>query len=357
MRFMTSSDAKPRDGAPPVPHAPGAPEGGIFGLGHRLEDASVILIPVPWEATTSYGRGTARGPEAILRASAQVDLFDIELGEPHRRGIVMLEPDPALLAQSARASEDARVVIEAYETAPDETAPDVDPDRRARVNEATAWLDAHLRREVERYLDRDLVGVIGGDHSVAFASIAAQAARRGNLGVLHFDAHADLRDAYQGFVGSHASIMHRVLELADVERLVSVGLRDLCREEHEVIAGSQGRVVAFFDAHLARRKAEGEPFAAIAREIAEALPTEVYVSFDIDGLDPTLCPNTGTPVLGGLSFHEAMVILDAVVSSGRRIVGFDLCEVAPGTGDDEWDGNVGARILYKLIGYALKSED
>ena len=311
----------------------------------------MVLVPVPWEATTSYGRGTAQGPAAMLEASAQVDLFDVELGEPHRAGIVMLEPDAELIERSTRASEAASRVIAAH----DEGRPTPD-DLVAEVNEASAWLDAHLRSTVERYLDRAVVGVVGGDHSVAFGTIAAHAARHPGMGVLQLDAHADLRVAYQGFVGSHASVMHRALSLPEVGKLVAVGLRDLCVEEHRAIDASNGRAVAFFDAHLARRKAVGEPFSTMAQQVAESLPEKVYVSFDIDGLDPALCPHTGTPVLGGLSFHEAMGIFDAVIDSGRTIVGFDLCEVAPGPHGDEWDANVGARILYKLIGYALRSQ-
>lgn len=107
------------------------------------------------------------------------------------------------------------------------------------------------------------------------------------------------------------------------------------------------------DAPLARARFEGEPWAAQVRRIVEPLPREVYVSFDVDGLDPTLCPHTGTPVPGGLSFQEAAYLIGAVVRSGRRIVGFDLVEVSPGPDGGDWDGNVGARLLYKLIGWAL----
>ena len=333
------------------PSASGTPAGGIFGLGHGLEGAGVVLIPVPWEATTSYGRGTAAGPAAMLAASAQVDLFDVDLGEPHRAGIHMLEPDPELLARSARATGAASEVVAAHDAgraAPDELV--------TAVNDLSAWLDGHLRATVERHLGGAVVGGVGGDHSVAFGTIAAHAARHPGLGVLQLDAHADLRVAYQGFVGSHASVMHRVLSLPDVGKLVAVGLRDLCVEEYRAIEASGGRAIAFFDAQLARRRASGEAFGAIAREVAAALPEHVYISFDIDGLDPALCPHTGTPVPGGLSFHEAMAIFDAVIESGRTIVGFDLCEVAPGPDGDEWDANVGARILYKLIGYTLRSQ-
>jgi agmatinase len=113
--------------------------------------------------------------------------------------------------------------------------------------------------------------------------------------------------------------------------------------------------VTFFDADIRRQLFDGEAWSRITHRIAAALPREVYLSFDIDGLDPALCPHTGTPVLGGLSFPEVSALMRAVVETGRRIVGLDLCEVAPDPGGSEWDGNVGARVLYKMIGYALLS--
>jgi agmatinase len=201
-----------------------------------------------------------------------------------------------------------------------------------------------------------LVGVVGGDHATAFGSIRAQAERGGEFGILHIDAHADLRRAYEGFTWSHASIMDAVCEqLPAVTTLVQVGVRDFCEEELVRIEGSGGRVRTFFDADLHARLFEGESWAALAREIVAALPQRVYLSFDVDGLDPKLCPNTGTPVPGGLSFAQAAYLLREVVRSGRTIIGFDIVEVAPGPGDDEWDGNVGARLLYKMIGWALLS--
>ena len=118
-----------------------------------------------------------------------------------------------------------------------------------------------------------------------------------------------------------------------------------------MIEGSEGRIVTFFDSDLAARKEEGATWAEIADEIAGALPTDVYLSWDIDGLDPTLCPSTGTPVPGGLSWNEAIGLLRALRRNGKRIVGLDLCEVSPG--ETEWDANVGARLLYKMIGFAL----
>jgi agmatinase len=181
------------------------------------------------------------------------------------------------------------------------------------------------------------------------------------MGILHIDAHADLRRAYQGFVQSHASIMYNVLhDLPALGRLVQVGVRDLCDEEAARIEESGGRIRTFFDAELHSEKLAGVSWARLCDGIVAALPTDVYISFDIDGLDPALCPHTGTPVPGGLSFNEATALLKAVVASGRRIVGCDLTEVAPAPnrsagGSTDWDENVGSRLLYKLIGFMLRS--
>jgi agmatinase len=178
------------------------------------------------------------------------------------------------------------------------------------------------------------------------------------MGILHVDAHADLRVAYEGFTWSHASILHNVLERIDgVARVVQVGVRDLCDEELAAIQGSEGRVRTVFDHEWAEARFTGHDLVAVVRRTLEALPREVYVSFDVDGLDPTLCPGTGTPVPGGLSWHEAMLWLGELSRSGRRIVGLDLTEVAPtpvaDPERDSWDAVIGARLLYRMIGFAL----
>lgn len=336
---------------------PGAPAlgGGIYGLPHSPDEARVVVIPVPWEPTTSYRRGTARGPAAILHASRQVDLFDVQTGRPYEAGIAMLDVDPDIAAWNAEACAAAEPVI----AAGGDVAGDADlAARLARVNELSAKLDERVGSIARAWMDKGkIVGVIGGDHSTPLGSILAHAARFPGMGVLHLDAHADLREAYEGFTGSHASIMFNVAERApSVARIVQIGIRDLSEEEQGRIAGSSGRIHALFDVEVARRTFEGEPFAKIAREAIAKLPKHVYLSFDIDGLDPSLCPHTGTPVPGGLSFQEVSALLAYVEESGRTIVGFDLTEVAPGPDGDEWDGNVGARLLYKMAGFALKSQ-
>jgi agmatinase len=231
----------------------------------------------------------------------------------------------------------------------------------ARVNELSVRVNAHVEAEVARLLAaQKVVGVVGGDHSVPYGALRAlAAARRRPFGVLHFDAHLDTREAYEGFIHSHASIMHNVLEdIPEVSKLVQVGIRDVCEAEVSYCAKQGSRVRVFYDRDISRRKLDGESFGGVAREIAGSLPAEVWVSFDVDGLDPRYCPNTGTPVPGGLDLAEAIHILWEVVRAGKTIVGFDLNEVAPNARDaaDEWDGNVGARLLYKLIGFTLASQ-
>lgn len=351
---MSSVGQAPRPAPTFDPSGPAACDG-IFGLPTALDDATVILVPVPWEATASYGRGTRGAPAAIRRASWQVELHDLETGEPYEAGIAMLDADPAIEERGVAASGAALRVLG--------PVPGSEPDQaelarlRAEVDAASRWLNGWVSETVSRWIERGrLVGLVGGDHSVALGAIAAHAAAYPGLGVLHLDAHADLRVAYEGFTYSHASVMERVLaEVSGVRKLVSVGLRDLCSEEQALIERLADRVTAFYDVALASRLLDAEPFARIAQQIVDELPNDVYVSFDIDALDPSLCPHTGTPVPGGLGFHQATRLLRAVATSGRRIVGFDLCEVGPGPAGDEWDANVGARVLYQLIGWALRS--
>ena len=328
---------------------------GIFGLPSTPDAARVVLVPVPWEATVSYGTGTASGPAAILAASRQVDLLDRETGRPYREGIAMLPIPPEVAAWSEEARSLALPIVQAGGAGEDAERGRAAAEVDALCERMNAWVYAQTRAWLER--DR-LVGVVGGDHSVPFGAIRAVAERHPGLGVLHFDAHADLRKAYEGLKWSHASIMFNVLrEIPEVARLVQVGVRDFGEDEDALIRAEAERVRTYFDADLRAKLFEGENWHRLALRIAADLPRDVFVSFDIDGLDPALCPHTGTPVLGGLSFPEASAVLRAVVETGRRIVGFDLVEVAPDPqGRSEWDGNVGARVLYKEIGYALMSQ-
>lgn len=326
---------------------------GLYGLGCSPEQAALVVVPVPYEATVSYRAGTAAGPQAILDASDQIDLFDLETGRPYEAGLAMLPLDAEVVRRNAEARTAALKVIEGGGVGSDPSLADL----AARVDAHSEWVDAWVERKVSELLESGKrTGVVGGDHSVAYGSIAAHLKRWPGLGVLHIDAHADLREAYEGFRRSHASVFYNVREHLDVSAVVSVGLRDLAESEHRILE-SDPRFHPFYEPWLRSRLQEGAPWAELAAQIVSKLPQQVYVSFDIDGLDPSLCPGTGTPVPGGLSFSEATSLLKTVVASGREIVGFDLCEVAPNAHSpgDDFDANVGARVLYKLIGFSLLS--
>jgi agmatinase len=340
------------------PNAPAAEDAGLFGLPDNVDDALVVVVPVPFEATVSFREGTARGPAAILHASHQVDLFDADVGRPYERGIAMLPAADFIeeLNDDARASAIAAISAQI-------DGDEVDPDDVGVVDRAGARIDQHVYETVRGLLAKGKVPVVvGGDHSVPQGAIRACAESLGAkpLGILHLDAHCDLRDAYEGFRYSHASIMHNVLREVPSARLVQIGIRDFSEGELEVVRSHSGRVTTYFDAQLRKARLSGT-FLTLAARIVDNLPDDVYLSFDIDGLDPALCPSTGTPVPGGLSFDELLAVLHALVAKGKRIVGLDLVEVAPpdDVDDDEagdcWDANVGARLLYKMIGFALLS--
>lgn len=334
--------------------AAAAPGSGIFGLPSTRAESRVILLPVPFDATTSYRPGTAGGPEAILRASAQVDLYDRAFGRVYEQGIFMepLEQSDWLRQVSAEAARAARPVIDAG-------GADLDSPEHstalAAVDLACERLNEFVYSHAARVLSEGKVpGVIGGEHSVPFGAIRAAAEAHPGLGILHIDAHMDLRDAFEGFCWSHASIMHNVLSrVPDVAKVVQVGIRDFGERELQLAKEQDKRVKVYFDDKIAAATAMGQ-FSDVIRKVIRKLPDKVYVSFDIDALDPSLCPHTGTPVPGGLSFHQASWLLQGLRKSGKQVVGFDLVEVAPSPeGAPEWDANVGARILYKLCGVAM----
>ena len=337
------------------PNAAATADSGIFGLPFNEKEAHLVYVPVPWEATTSYGGGTSDGPAAILEASRQVDLFDFDVLRPYEAGLFMRKERREFRKWNTEAKRLASKIID--------VGGQIDGNKTlksalAKVNELSRKVNELVRAETESVLAAGKIpAIVGGDHSVPLGAFQAVAKKHGSFGILHFDAHSDTREAFEGFQYSHASIMHNALEeVREISKLVQVGIRDFCEEEVEYCAGQGRRVEIFFDRALADRKFEGTAWGKIAEQIVAGLPDKVWVSFDIDGLDPVLCPHTGTPVPGGLSFNEAVAVLKALARSGRKIVGFDLNEVAPGPEGDEWDANVGARLLYKMTAFTLVSQ-
>jgi len=331
--------------------APGE-DTGIFGLPHEEKDSALILIPVPWEATTSYGGGTSKGPAAILEASGQVDLFDGDVHRPYEPGIFMRAESKEVRAWNKTAKAAAQKVIKLGGRIEGNI-----PAQKAlkTANELGGKMNDWVYRETKSVLDAGkIAGIVGGDHSVPYGAFKAAAEKHGEFGLLHFDAHSDTRIAYEGFTWSHASIMYNAMkDIPKISRIVQVGIRDFCEQEHDYTRELGARAKVFYDRDLAKRRFAGEPWTKTCEEIVAALPKQVWITFDIDGLDPVLCPHTGTPVPGGLQFAEALHLIALVAKSGRKIIGFDLNEVSPG--EDEYDANVGMRLLYKLIAWTFVS--
>lgn len=337
-------------------NAKASSDDGIFGLPYNEKESTVIYLPVPWDVTTSYGNGTHKGPKAMLSASAQIDFFDLDYIDAFKTGLFMTKENSNIKKLNKEGRKLAEKIIEASENEIKKSK--ALQKTLAKVNEYSDKLNDYVYKETKRVLKMNKMSVlVGGDHSTPFGAIKAYAEKYEGMGILHFDAHSDTRNAYMGFNHSHASIMHNVMtKISGVSKLVQVGIRDFCQEEYEFIE-SHKKIKTFFDAKLAERKMKGENFQSIAREIVSHLPKTVYLSFDIDGLEPRFCPSTGTPVPGGLDYYELVSIVKEIVDSGRTIVGFDLVEVAPsGVKGDEWDANVGMRLLYKLTSAALASQ-
>ncbi len=336
------------------PNSPGDVNAQVYGLPFTCEEADIVLVPVPWEVTTSYGGGTSKGPEAIFDASFQVDLFHPEFPSLWKRGIAMDKVPDALLAQSNALKKEAAGIIRLLSEGGSKKEKAHAEKALKRINAECAVMNDWVEQRCAYWMDQGkLVGLVGGDHSTPLGLFRAQARRHKQFGILHIDAHMDLRIAYEGFTYSHASILYNALPLKQLGTVVQVGIRDFCQQENDVVVAQKGRVKVVRSADIRRQQYDGVTWREQCDAIIAALPADVHISFDIDGLDPTLCPHTGTPVPGGLAFEEATYLLSRLAASGKRIIGFDLVEVTPGK--DEWDANVGARLLWHLCGVMANS--
>lgn len=319
-----------RKGNPPHQDA------GLFGYDYPQDDAKLVILPTPWEPTASYGKGTSKAPFDIIAASHQLDLWDRFYGAPYEKGI---HYDQSF----------AKEVLNFNELA------ETQRNDQAAVTSLGENLNAKLQQRAGSHLDMgQKVAVFGGDHSCPLGLIKALAERQ-SFGILHIDAHHDLRASYEGYTYSHASIMRNVLEQVtpqQMTKLVSIGIRDYSHEEYDFAKSQGDRVNTHYWEDIARRLARGETFDSFSRDVVAALPQNVYISLDIDGLNYTYCAGTGTPVPGGFSFDQVFYLVRALTEAGKSVVGFDLCETASKPSDD-WDLNVAARLLYRLCGAAL----
>lgn len=334
------------------PNDIGNTKAGMFGLPFTQDECQIQIIPAPWEVTVSYGGGTANGPYAVLDASYQVDLYDPFVPNAWKMGIFFDDLEEAISFKSHTLRSKAEKYIDQLSKGK-ATNHKVVEEVNAECKKMNEW----VKNKVLHFLEQDkTVGLLGGDHSTPLGMMQALAKKFGDFGILQIDAHADLRDSYEGFEFSHASIMFNALKIKEVKKLVQVGIRDYCDEELQVIDHSKGRVKTFFDRDIKQAQYSGESWASICDKIIAALPQQVYLSFDIDGLDPKLCPHTGTPVAGGFETEQVLMLLEKAVKAGKKFIAFDLNEVSPGPKGDDWDANVAARLLYRIANLVAHSQ-
>lgn len=328
---------------------------GIFGLPKDEENAKLILIPVPWDVTTSYRDGTTYAPEAILDASYQIDLYDISLPDEWRKGIYYQPFEEWIIDMNSFERRKSKIIIDHLENSDEPLSERLERAQR-EVNEACVQMNNYVEAKVADCLKKGKIpGLIGGEHSISLMAISEVAKRFPNVGILQIDAHADLRKNYLNFEFSHASVMRNVIErVPNVGKLVQVAVRDLCGEEAKFSANSE-KIDTFYMSNLNERLFEGDNWKNLSNEIVEKLPENVYISFDIDGLKPSLCPHTGTPVPDGLTFEQSVFIIKTVLKSGRKIVGFDLVETGPDQ-HNQWDETISSRLLYQLCIHTLASQ-
>ncbi len=325
----------------------------LFGLPFTEENAELIILPVPWEVTVSFKGGTARSPDHILHASLQVDLFDSQYQNSWKKGVFMLPVDKKILLKNDFLRKENELYLNFINSGDQIESNKFMKKNLKEVNEGCEQLHQWVYEKCKEQLDKGKkVGVLGGDHSVAYGLIKALSEKNKEFGILQIDAHCDLRKSFEGLTHSHGSIMYNVLnDISSVTKLIQLGIRDYCESEWNYICESDFRVVTYFEKEIKERQFEGETWSQISDEIIAQLPQHVYISYDIDGLDPKLCPHTGTPVPGGFEIEQLNFLFKKIVNSGRKIIGFDLCET--GVSTDGWDENVGARVIFKMCNLML----
>jgi len=319
---------------------------GIFGLTCSQDEAEFIIIPIPWDVTVSYKDGTSKGPESVIKASPQLDLFNQSLVNKNINIVYAVPVNQTWKSENTRLREISKRLIKKMENG-DVFSPE-DQAELDDVNNGCEKLHQEVEQLSESFLNQGkTVGLLGGDHSTSLGNIRAVSKKFPGVGLLQIDAHMDLRKCFERFPYSHASIIYNSLSNQNISKIIQVGIRDYCEFEYDQMVESNGKVQTFFDLQLKERQFKGESWHQICQSIIDVLPPQIYITFDIDGLNPAECPDTGTPVPGGFTFAEAAYLLRQIKESGRKVVGFDLVEVAPS--QNEINVINGARVLYELI--------
>lgn len=278
----------------------------------QYSNSKIVILPAPYEHTVSYGGGTIDGPNAIIEASAYVEFYDDEFDRElcFDIGIATLQP------------------LDFFECYDEKML-------------------QKIMTTVDKLLDDDkFVVTLGGEHTISTAPIKSHLKKYPNMSVLHFDAHSDLRDEYQNSKYSHASFAARVCEFLTPSKLTQVGIRAQCSEEAEFIR--KNKVNTFYASAL-RRGIYGDNW---QKQIVDTLSEEIYITFDVDYFDPAIMPSTGTPEPDGFLYSETLDIFREIIKQKKKIIGFDVVELAP-IKNLSHPNLTAARLIYKLLNFAF----
>ena len=331
------------------PNSVGVSNGNIFGFPIEEINAEHVIIPIPWDVTASYKKGSSLAPKAILKASTQLDFCHLKLNNADQIKVYFAKISSEWQKINDKLSQEYLSYNQFLENGGDLSESLKFQEFVNVVNNSQIALRDNLYERSKLLLNKDIiVSVVGGEHSVPLGLLMALNEKYSAFGILQIDAHCDLRQSYQGIHQSHASIFHNILqECTNVTKVVQLGVRDFSSQEFEYSINSE-KIISYFDSVLKEEKFSGKTWDEQTEVILNDLPQNVYISFDVDGLNPSLCPNTGTPVPGGINYDEIIYLIFKIAESGRKIIGFDLCEVSPNPYND-WDANVGARLLWELV--------
>lgn len=325
--------------------------GYYFGDKTLPKDADVVIVSAPWSVTSDFGRGATYTPDAVIDASAECGLYDANSELSAEGRVATAEIDYNIQESSEHLGREAERI--AHHTA--SSVGEYAARKIAHINEGFAEMHTSIYKQAKYWAEQGKkVAVMGGDHSVTFGAVKALAECNEGMGVLFVDAHADFSREGEVYNYSHRSIARNIVEeIPSVERLVEIGVRDISRVEAEELKANDN-VELFLAERLAAKRFEGASWGDLCREVVAALPQKVYISLDIDALKIEFCNNTNAPVPGGMTFDEVTYLINAVVESGREIVGFDIVEVVSKI-DNKMDAIVAARLLSKMCVASIRS--
>ena len=329
--------------------------GNYFGLSLTPEESALVLLSAPWDATSSLHTGSSYAPDAIIEMSRFVDFYEPMAPNSWRKGIATIPIDYSIQDLSHRLHSDTERLTKLHDEFGISIIDDFMYDRRLkRVNEGSIEVNDMLFEQTTQWLDQGkVVGVVGGDQSISYSIIKAMGYKYEQLGVIHIGSKCDMHEAYQGFDFSHASTMYNVMrDVPQIEQMAFVGVQEFSPIEWER-ATNDKRVKLFTAQEIWTQQFEGKTWSEQVTEIVETMPQNVYIALNISGLTCEYSPNKGRISNGGLSLYQFIYLMDRVVASGRRIVGFDITEVVPRTGHKR-DILVIARLLFKMCSIALK---